>query len=524
MLRRLWICFWIMLTSAHAFGIEAVSSHAVFYLPDTKTNTAKPYIEVYWQADPQTLHYKKNSNGKWNANIHANIQVSLGTKILVDDNYDLSTREADSIWMAPLQTVLDLRRFNIVPGHLKLKVTLSETGDSAHVYSNTDTFTVDFPSETAYYSDIQLLDTFVAITQKTIFLKNDMQQIPLCTNFYDERKLLMHYYVELYNTGTITKENYPITQRIFISKRLGDATLFNLTRKDTINADVVCPFIGSFSLKALPSGNYYLNTVVEDKNKLILSYRSLFFQVINKTPVRQDETKKDTATKIKEIKKTKETKEPVAKNDTSVFEKITLIDIGKTFAIKYNLNQLKAILVMMRPIVSPVEMQSINAFLKKPDENYMRYFIYNHFSALNKKDPDAAWKAFTDKVVAVNKLFSSGSNMGYESDRGYVWLKYGKPDQRIEVPNESGALPYEVWQYNNIQGKANNVIFLFYQPAEMLNGYRLLHSTMVGELHNNNWRTALFSNGNSSSDPSSRVEQMMGTLGSQGNQGNQGNH
>jgi len=355
------------------------------------------------------------------------------------------------------------------------------------------------------------------LLKKQYSLKTICSKFRCALIFYDERKLLMHYYVELYNTGTITKENYPITQRIFISKRLGDATLFNLTRKDTIYTDVVCPFIGSFSLKALPSGNYYLNTVVEDKNKLILSYRSFFFQVINKKPGTAEETTKKPDPKINE---TKETKEPVAKNDTSVFEKITLIDIGKTFAIKYNLNELKAILVMMRPIVSPVEMQSINAFLKKPDENYMRYFIYNHFSALNKKDPDAAWKAFTEKVIAVNKLFSSGSNMGYESDRGFVWLKYGKPDQRIEVPNESGALPYEVWQYNNIQGKANNVIFLFYQPAEMLNGYRLLHTTMVGEPHNNNWRTALFTNGNSSGDPSSRVEQLMGTLGSQGNQAN----
>ena len=159
-----------------------------------------------------------------------------------------------------------------------------------------------------------------------------------------------------------------------------------------------------------------------------------------------------------------------------------------------------------------MEAQDIKGFLKDPDEMYMRYFIYNFFHARNENDPEQAWKEFADKVREVNKMFGTTSSPGYQSDRGYIYLKYGKPNDIITVENEPGSLPYEIWQYNSIAVKDHrysNQFFLFYRPADMITGFELLHSTLPGELHNNGWRNYLYTDGYPGNNSNSRAEQYL---------------
>src|SRR5207253_172411 len=141
---------------------------------------------------------------------------------------------------------------------------------------------------------------------------------------------------------------------------------------------------------------------------------------------------------------------------------------------------------MLMPVSTPLEHASIESFLKRPEETYMRYFLYNFWKNRNEKDPAREWEKYTDKVREVNKLFGGDTRPGYETDRGFIYLKYGKPNERIIVENEAGSLPYEIWQYN-APGKQNRPgAFLFYRPGSMVSDFRLLHSTVQGEVRNNN--------------------------------------
>src|SRR6185295_19538701 len=103
------------------------------------------------------------------------------------------------------------------------------------------------------------------------------------------------------------------------------------------------------------------------------------------------------------------------------------LDLRATFVSRFEMPQLRAILKMLLPAAEPAEESAIKGFLDRPDELYMRYFIYNHFSNINKGDPAKAWKQFSDVVREVNRLYKSGSTMGYETDRGIIHLRYGAP-------------------------------------------------------------------------------------------------
>ena len=139
---------------------------------------------------------------------------------------------------------------------------------------------------------------------------------------------------------------------------------------------------------------------------------------------------------------------------------------------------------------------------------YMRYFIYNFWKARS-NDAEDGWKGYTKRVKEVNKLYGSSMKPGYETDRGFTQLKYGEPDQRYVVSNEEGALPYEIWQYNAIDNQNGDGVFLFYNPGFMINEYLLLHSTVLGEMRNTNWRSLLYKSGSSRNNLNSRAEQVL---------------
>ncbi len=98
----------------------------------------------------------------------------------------------------------------------------------------------------------------------------------------------------------------------------------------------------------------------------------------------------------------------------------------------------------------------------------------------------SARRAYMNKIEEANRRFSQGSTLGYKMDKGRIFIKYGEP-QNIERENSSSnQKPYEIWQYENIPGQGN-VIFVFADRMGF-GRYELIHSTAIGEVHNENWR------------------------------------
>jgi GWxTD domain-containing protein len=253
---------------------------------------------------------------------------------------------------------------------------------------------------------------------------------------------------------------------------------------------------GSFPIRRLPSGNYLLNVTLENNSRVIVASNTLFFQRLNTHPLR-DDTARMAAAAI----------------DTGI-ENINVLNLNKTFLEKYNTDQIRSILRMLLPVSDPQETQTINGFLKTPEELYMRYYIYNYFQAINKDDPARAWREYADKVKEANRLFSEGRTPGYETERGFIYLRYGAPADVITVEDEAGSLPYEIWQYNTLtqmnHKDITDAVFLFYRPVQMLSGFKLLHSSVAGEIQNPSWRSFLYTNQNGSSTGDSRAEQYIG--------------
>lgn len=503
MYRFLVVCAISILLPGVAPALDATVTRSVSFASADNGVNYRPYLEVSWQVNPRSVHFAKMADGKISGRIRTDIVVKDDKGIINEEHFISQTSPRSTPEELETLTILDTKRLRIAEGKLHLLFRLSDVNDSTAHFDYVDSFEVVIPHGSPYYSDIQLLDTFFTLDAKTPFERNGRQHIPMCADFLGDNKRNLHYYTELNNLRSVPAELYPLVHRVRLAKKKNEAFLADPAVSDTLLTARVPVVLGTFPVGKITSGNYYIVMSLEDRTGRTLCSQARFFQRMNLHP------------EVSEVPK-KAIKEVLA--DTAM-EKITVLDLDKTFLSKYNLAQIKAMLKMLLPQSDPMQTSTINNFLKNPDEMYMRYYLHNYFQSINSKDPGKAWKEYSEKVMAVNKKFSAQGTAGYETERGFIYLRYGAPTDIVTVTNETGTLPYEIWQYNTLTQFSNkkelaNALFLFYKSGQMIGDYRLLHSTVPGEMMNSAWRMYLYAKNSASTsagvNTNSRAEQYFG--------------
>ncbi|RYZ54351.1 MAG: GWxTD domain-containing protein [Sphingobacteriales bacterium] len=464
-------------------AIDAVWKHNVFFMPSEADRRFDAFLEVYYEINPTSLQYESKAD-KLQGRVRADIEISNSAGVVQEDHYILATTPVPKDSMVTLARVMDIRRYLLQPGHYTVAVSFTDLTNSSNRFSQSDTFSITGKTDKLFLSDLQLVDTLLPAAGNSAYNRNGLLHIPLASSFVENRAFLS-YYAELYNEAQAAEGEKPFRTRAFVSRKADDPPLPRTVDYDTLAGKQTELLQGKIRIASLTSGNYHVTIVVEGEQQQELARRSLFFQLMNQKPEKL-----------------------IAEVDTSRKDgPVNWVNLGKTFMAKYTAPQTKAILKMVLPLANATERNRINEFLNNMDEMYAKYFLYNFWLARNPTDPEKEWKNYSERVKETNKLFGSSSPPGYESHRGIIYLKYGKPTERIVVNNEQGALPYELWQYNSIPG-APNAMFLFYRAGIGLNNYELLHSNVTWEKRNMNWKMILYPGGITGSN--SRAEQFFG--------------
>jgi GWxTD domain-containing protein len=143
------------------------------------------------------------------------------------------------------------------------------------------------------------------------------------------------------------------------------------------------------------------------------------------------------------------------------------------------------------PIASETEGHTIRSMVKLHILDKMQNFLYDFWLSRYNLNAESKFIEYRNRVNFVNKEFSTATKRGYESDRGFVYLKYGIPYSRLERHDNPKAFPYEIWHYYTLPDNQKDIRFVFYTRVETSNDYELVHSTARGELANQGWKTIL---------------------------------
>lgn len=443
------ICLSWVLTASYA--LDASISYAPFKTAEFS------YLEVYVHVVGSTLTFEQIDSLYQQGKVEVILLFKEEGEILKFDKYVLESPKT----IAPIN-FFDLKRYSLENGTYTLEVSVQDLNNPENAKTYTSTVEVDFSQDRVEQSGIQLLQSYKKAEETNKVVKNGYILEALPFNFYDKSIQYLSFYNEIYQTDQFLEEDFLVTYYIeeVLSNGELQEVLIGHKRK---SPEPVCVLLMQVDIQQLPSGNYNFVLEVRNRNKELLSSRKVFFQRSNPYLNLQQET-------------------------------IGESDISESFVARMDQQELRYSLKAIAAVIPQNEADILNAVIQDEENlSAQRLYLFSYWARENPNRPDLAYQEFMKVARAVDRAFKSGFGYGFETDRGYVYMKYGQPDDIVREENDPSAPPYEIWSYNFVElTRQPNVRFIFYNPSLAGGDFRLLHSTVRGELYNPQWEVELY--------------------------------
>ena len=358
----------------------------------------------------------------------------------------------------------DMRRFSLPDGFYDVEVALFDLNNSANATTFKTTVQLDFSENLVRQSDILLLSAAKFEPDKNApNLHNGYKLESVPFQLYDNRFSELQFYTECYNLDKASVDSFTFSFTIDrVDTSLGTAFI---SQKFFQKAVSFLPQLMKIDISKMPSGTYKLSTKLILKNDDLINEREVFFQRFNLAL------------------ETAGSNNIIVDSTLSVNEFVGSIE---NTALDYNL---KAISMNV-----PVEDSSrFKEILAGGDMVLKRKFLYLFWIQKSAKFPEQAFDEYMFNARSADKAYASGTQYGFETDRGRIFMKYGRPTDLIFVDNEENTPPYEIWVFDKIlsvQGPKGK--FVFYNTDNISGNYRLLQSNFKNEINNPHWLKQLY--------------------------------
>jgi GWxTD domain-containing protein len=309
-----------------------------------------------------------------------------------------------------------------------------------------------FISENIAVSDIQLASRIIqdSPNNASIFYKNSMEIFPIPSSVFGESQPVVFYYSELYNlTEKTQSESLKLISIVYNSN---GKVVFSKSKPigKTYDSRVE---VGSIVVNKYPTDTYtFIISLIDSAANYGVSSTKKFY-VYNPS---------------------------IALTDTVVRQ------VSGVFASEFGVmsdEELDDLFAKSKYIATELE---IDKYDKISSTEGKREFLYDFWRERD-SDPSTKenefYKLYMLKVNLSNQRYGSLSRIGWKTDRGRVFITYGEPSEIERYPNQVDTKPYEIWNYNELEG---GVIFVF-GDLTGFSDYTLLHSTLRGELRDDSW-------------------------------------
>jgi GWxTD domain-containing protein len=433
-------------------AVEVSVSHACF--KGDKEN----YIEFNLYIIGQSVKWKQVDSTDSQADVEVNVLFKQKDKIVQFDKYAIHSPKS----LDPANFV-DIKRYGLKNGVYDIEVQFKDLNRSGNDATYRSNIIVDYDNINLRQSDIQLLSFFESDSlNKRAGSKNGVFMEALPFGFYDRNLANLMFYNEIYNSDQNIPEDFLVSYTVikaFGSPNEKPAMVSHRRKKP----EKIVTNLLSFDISKLESGNYRFLVTVRNKNNDLLSEKEAFFQRSN----------------------------PAFNH----LDTLTNAAINTEFVGQMSEKDLRYSVRAIMMQIPDEEIPIVSDMLKKQDTSAQRLFLFKYWAKKSPVMPEQAHDEYMMTAKTADRTYGNGMGFGFDTDRGRLFMKYGRPTDVITVENETGAPPYEIWIYAQIEkNQQTNVKFIFYNPSLVVNGYRLLHSTCRGEIQNPRWKADLYKN------------------------------
>ena len=411
------------------------------------------YLEFYYSFNQSSM--KVSSSDTMNV-VEGALQISIedtsSRQKIVDKEWRVAHQVSDS-GEAGSKYLIGVVGF-IIP-HAAYKCTIGgrdvkeEKNQRVYTeYLNAGRFITDHIS----ISDIQLASRIIqdSPNKESIFYKNSMEIYPIPSSVFGENQPVVFYYSELYNLLKLNgSESLKLISSVYNSK---GKVVFSKSKPISKSYDSRVE-VGSIVVNKYPTDTYtFVIALIDSASNYGVSSSKRFY-VFNPS---------------------------IAITDSMTGQ------VSGVFASEFGVmadEELDDLFNKSKYIASSAE---VDKYDKINTTEGKREFLYNFWKDKD-NDPSTQenefYKLYLSKVTLSNQKYGSLSRVGWKSDRGRVYIIYGEPSEIERYPNQVDTKPYEIWYYNELEG---GVIFVF-GDLTGFSDYTLLHSTLRGELRDDNW-------------------------------------
>ena len=421
-----------------------------------KTSDGSPYLDVIIDIPGKDCNYI-NLLGYWQSITNVTVIVESKGEVVEFSKVDLKSPQFTDSTEAFSTNQLHLERFILPTGVYQISVKVNAKID--HLITNDVNVSHSGIPE---ISSILLVEAYAKSPNEvgSKFYRSGFEIVPLTGNKISTVASQITFYSELYNINDVVGEDSLFLLVFGLTDSNGTLNPNN-TRYKRINARSVTPIFEtlpvSLNIPPLSGGTILIQAKTRDGN--LITEKSMDIMRF------QSRTKSH----------------PVI-NFAQAFD-------DRSILYRHLEDHL--------PLASPSQQNLISHTLKNnPDIKVLQGFLEQFWIKRNQNDPEGAWREYCKEILIVDSVFGGcRSGHGADTDMGYVYLKYGKPNTIVKRHHDTDYYPYEIWHYHHTNGFTNRR-FLFYAPHVVLECMEILQTDMPGEIQNEDWLRILKSREN----------------------------
>ena len=417
-------------------------------------DTASNYVEFYYAFNQKTMKLVQDSSLQLHGMLEITMTDSSTGKQILNKKWKINTPIQDTSAINK-KSLVGLVSFIIPKGTYNCVLSGSDGEDTSNKKVIKELIHVKpFWGKDMAVSDIELASKILQNSKdkSSIFYKNTFEVTPLPTEVFGENLPVVFYYCELYSLGNTRKDSLLKVVRIVANSRGKIVSRQIKSIHNTVKSRVE---VGTFPVNKLPTDTYtMIVSLLDSASQKGVSTSKRFF--VYNPGIKNTDTASSGNTGIL----------------SSVFGVMSLEECNDLFA-------------KSKYIASGKE---VKEWAKLDSVGGKRAFLYKFWK---RRDADPStpqnqyFQSYLKRIQESNRKFGTISRPGWKTDRGRVYLKYGEPSEIDRYPNQTDTKPYEIWHYNDLEG---GVIFVF-ADLTGFSDYQLIHSTMRGELRDDNWQS-----------------------------------
>ncbi len=414
-----------------------------------------PYLEVSLHIVGSTLEEKIVTNAGVETRVNVLVTVKADEQIVDFEKYALRSPLAKNP-----SDFIDLRRFVLPPGNYTVEIKIVDQLKKSNQFNLQQEITIAEWKQEMFVSPISLLSNVKpSREQDNPFFKYGNLMEPAAFHFFHQQMNKLYVFSEIYNADQSGQENLAVK----LSIENLDNDIDPIVKYKRFKSSSKEVFIDMIPIVELSSGNYKLIFQVVNSAQEVMLEEERYFQRSN----------------------------PQKDRDLLINSEY---DLEGNFINSLTPEELEYNLIALSPRLPPSDQVTVNLLLSENNIKGQKFFLYNYWVTVDPVTTEETFRHYEKIAQAVDNKFYNAVGRGFQTDRGYIFLKYGRPDNMIAVENEPSAPPYEIWFYDKLDLTGEvNVRFLFYNPSLAGYDFQLLHSTSRNEKQNRQWELELYS-------------------------------